>query len=567
MVKEKNTKRKSLKRQSIVQLLLIIGILIFSNILAQFVFTRIDMTQEKRYSLSDSSKELSKNLKDIVYFRIYLDGDLPPGFLKLRNNLKEMLDEFRVYSNDNIEYEFIDPSANPNEKERTELYKQLNKKGLYPTTLEENQNGGQSQKLIFPGALVNFRSKEIPMQILKSKIGGSPEEMLNSSIENLEYEISSVLRKISGEKTTAIAFLRGQKELLTPRIADAANGLSDYYAVDTVVIDGKLNALKDYKLLIVAKPDTTFNEKDKFVIDQFIMKGGRVLWLIDQMDIDMDSLERQSTTIAIPKNLNLDDMLFHYGVRINPDLVMDMQAAPIPIVTGYVGNQPKQEIFPWYYAPLLGTDTKNPIVHNLNMIKTEFPSSIDTIETESVKKTILLTTSKLSRLQGSPARVSLNILRDKADPQNFNRRNLPIAVLLEGQFNSNYTNRVPEAIASSPEINFQDKSKETKMIVVSDGDLIASYVSKKGTIYPLGYDRFTHQTFGNRNFILNCVDYLCDNKGVLELRAKELKMRLLDPAKIEEPTMIKWMNLLLPTFLVIIFGIIFTFIRKRKFTR
>lgn len=566
MVKEVMKNKRNSKKQSIVQLLLLFGILIFVNIIAQFVFKRIDMTQEKRYSLSQSSKDLASGLKDIVYFRIYLDGNLPPGFLKLRNTLKEMLDEFRINSNGNIEYEFIDPSANPDEKQRVELYKQLSEKGLYPTNLEENDKGQQSQKIIFPGAIVNYRSVEIPMQILKSKFGGSSDVMINNSIESLEYEISSVLRKLSIDKTTSIAFLRGQNELSTKKISDAANGLSDYYIVDTIQIEGQLKALDNYKLLIIAKPDTAFAEKDKFVIDQYIMKGGRVLWLIDQLAMDMDSLEKQSTNVAIAKELNIDDMLFKYGVRINPDFVMDMQAAPIPVITGYIGNQPKQEIFPWYYYPLLSADGKNPIVNNLNMIKTEFASSIDTIETESVTKTILLSSSKLSRLQMAPARVSLNILREKADPLMFNRRSIPIAVLLEGNFNSNYENRIPTAISNSQEINFQQKSVNTKMIVVSDGDIIASYVSKKGNVYPLGYDRFTRQTFGNKNFVLNCIDYLCDNKGVLELRSKEIKMRLLDPAKTEKPLFIQWTNVLLPTLLVILFGVVFTFIRKRKFS-
>ncbi len=567
MVESQKNKKRSIKQQSIIQLFLILAIVVLINVLAQFAFTRLDMTQEKRYSLSQSSKDLATHLDDIVYFKIYLAGDLPPGFLKLRNSLKEMLDEFRIYSKANIEYEFIDPNSNPNEKERVELYKQLSKKGLYPTTLEENQNGSQSQKLIFPGAIVNFRSKEIPMQILKSKLGSGSDEMLNTSVENLEYEISSVLRKISVEKSISVAFLKGQNELSTSKFSDAANGLKDYYIVDTVSIGGKINALKDFKLLIIPKPDTAFSEKDKFVIDQFVMNGGRVLWLIDQMDIEMDSLETRSTTMAIPKNLNLDDMLFKYGVRINSDLLLDIQAAPIPVITGYVGNQPKQELFPWYYFPLLGTDSKNPIVHNLNLVKTEFASSIDTIETPNVQKTVLLATSKSSRTQSSPARVSLNILRDKPEIQLFNKRNIPVAILLEGEFSSNFTNRIPDEIANSPEINFQKKSVPTKMIVVSDGDVIASHISKKGNIYPLGYDRFTRQTFGNRNFILNCVDYLLDNKGVLELRSKEIKMRLLDPEKIESPELIKWTNLLLPTLMVTIFGILFAFLRKRKFTR
>ena len=338
------------------------------------------MTQEKRFTLSHSSKQLAKNLEDIVFFKIYLDGDLPPGFNRLKNSLKELLDEFRVYSGDNIDYEFIDPSANTPENETMQLYKQLAGKGLIPTNLEQKDQSGQSQKIIFPGAIVNYRSKEFPLQILKSRLGSSPEQMLNSSIENLEYEISSMLRRITLERGLQVGFLQGQKELSTTRISDASAALSVFYSIDTISVNGNLNALKDFSAIIIARPDTVFNEKDKFILDQYIMHGGKILWLIDRMQINMDSLTTSSTNIAIPIELNIEEMLFNYGVRINSDLILDLQAAPIPIVTGYVGDQPKQKLFPWYYFPLLQTEGHHPIVHNLNAIKTEFVSSIDTIE-------------------------------------------------------------------------------------------------------------------------------------------------------------------------------------------
>lgn len=553
------------KRQSIIQLILLLSILILVNLISQFAFFRIDMTQEKRYSLSGSSKELARNLKDVVYFKIYLDGDLPPGFKHFRNAIKEVLDEYRVYGGDNITYEFIDPSANPDEKERVKLYKQLAEKGLYPTNLQQQQGGGQSQKIIFPGAIVNYKSKEIPLQLLKSRIGSSPEEMLNISIEGLEYEITSLLRKLTKEKSIHVGFLQGQNELPTINLADAATGLNDFYIIDTVQINEQLHALDKFKTLIVARPDTAFSEKDKFILDQFVMKGGRILWLLDKVSIQMDSLGKEGITLALPNDLNIDDMLFKYGVRVNPDLVMDMYAAPIPIVTGYVGNQPKQEVFPWYYFPLVESAGKHPISNNLNAIKLEFANTIDTIETDSVTKTVLLTTSKKSRIQTSPARVSLSILRDEPDPSLFTKAGLPVAVLLEGSFVSNYKNRIPDAIRNSPEINFKERSVRTKMIVVSDGDIISNYVSKKGAIYPLGYDRITRQTYGNRNLILNAVDYLCDQTDILELRGKEFKIRLLDPAKTQDLTLIRWMNILLPSIAVLAFGLIFTFLRKRKY--
>ena len=558
---------RNIKKQSLLQLVLLVSILVILNVLSRFAFSRVDMTQEKRFTLSQSSKQLSKDLKDIIFFKIYLDGDLPPGFNRLKNSLKELLDEFRVYSGDNIEYEFIDPSASSDEKEKMQLYKQLAGKGLIPTNLEQKDQAGQSQKIIFPGAIVTYRSKEYPLQILKSKMGSSPEQMLNNSIENLEYEISSMLRRITVERGLSVGFLQGQKELPTIRISDASNALADFYKVDSVNINGALTALKDFSALIIAGPNTAFDEKDKFIIDQYIMHGGKVLWLIDRMQINMDSLTASSSNVAVPIELNIDDMLFKYGVRINTDLLLDLQAAPIPIVTGYVGNQPKQKLFPWYYFPLLQTEGLHPIIHNLNAIKTEFVSSIDTIESENVNKTVLLTTGKFSRLQMAPARVSLNMLREEPDPKMFNKQNIPVAVLLEGNFTSNYVNRIPDQIASSSEIDFKKTSLLTSMIVVSDGDVIANYVSKKGNIYPLGYDRFTGQNYGNKNFILNCIDYLCGNKAILGLRGKEFKLRLLDAAKTENRAAIQWVNLLIPALIVLIFGFIFNFLRKKKFAR
>lgn len=558
--------KRQLKKQSIIQLTLALAMLILINVIAGFVFTRFDLTSEKRFSLAPSSKDILKKLDDVVYIKVYLDGDLPPGFKRLRNSTKELLDEFRVYARDNVEYQFIDPSAISDKQERNNLYQQLAKKGLQPTNLEERQKGGTSQKIIFPGAIINYKAKEFPLQLLKSRMGTGSEEMLNNSIEGLEYDFIKEIISITSRLKTHIAFLQGQGELNTKQITDAARTLQESYQVDTVSIRGRLDALKDYKTIIIAKPDSAFNEKDKFILDQFIMKGGRVLWLIDAMQIDLDSLAETSTNVAIAKELNLEDQLFKYGVRINSDLVMDLQAAPIPVVTGQVGNQPKTELFPWYFSPLINPSSTNPIVHNLNAIKLEFASTVDTVEAENVKKTILLTTSKYSKALMAPARVSLNILKEEPDPKQFYKSNLPVGVLLEGNFKSNFKNRIPEAIANAPEIGYKESSVATKMIVVADGDVIASYVSKKGTILPLGYDRFTKQTYGNRNFILNCVDYLCDDSGLMTLRAKELKLRLLDKAKTENSS-IKWINTLTPILLIILYGFIHTLLRRRKYER
>ena len=558
--------KRRLKRQSIIQLLLAVIVLVFINVIAGFVFTRFDLTSEKRFSLAASTKELLKNLDDVIFVKVYLEGDLPPGFKHLKNSTRELLDEFRVVAKDNIEYQFIDPSALADKQERNNLYEQLAQKGLQPTNLEERQKGGTSQKIIFPGAIISYRAQEIPLQLLKSRMGSNPEEMLNNSIEGLEYDFIKGIKTVTTSIKTRVGILQGHGELSTRQIADAARALRESYRIDTVTINGHLDALKNFKTLIIAKPESAFFEKDKFILDQFIMKGGRVLWLLDAMQIDLDSLSEISTTMALSKDLNLDDQLFKYGVRVNDDLVMDMQAAPIPVVTGQVGNQPKTELFPWYFSPLINPVSMHPVVYNLNAIRFDFASTIDTIESAGIQKTILLHSSDYSKAMMAPARVSLNVLKEEPDAKQFNKSKLPVAVLLEGIFPSNYKNRIPESIANAPEIGYREVSMPTKMIVVADGDVMSGYISKKGVIYPLGFDRFTQQTYGNLNFILNCVDYLCDDSGLMALRAKEFKLRLLDKSKTENSS-IPWINTLMPVLIIAIYGFIHAMIRKRKYEK
>ena len=556
--------RKNFRRNSLVQFAALLLLLVLVNVISSFLFVRFDLTSEKRFSLSPDTKERLKNLKDVAYIKVYLEGDLPPAYKRLRNAVKELLDEFRVYAGDNLEYEFIDPSASADADERNKLYQQLAQYGIQPTNIREKGKGETTQKIIFPGAILNYKGKELSLQLLKSRIGMGAEEMVNNSTEGLEYEFMNGLRKINTDFRKKIAFLQGHGELSTLRLTDAARSLSDAYEVDTVVINGNLAALKKYKALVIARPDSAFNERDKFIIDQFIMNGGKVLWLLDQMLIDMDSLSTENTNVAVARDLNLDDLLFRYGVRVNYNLAMDLQAAPIPVVTGYVGNQPQQNLFPWYYYPLINPLSMHPIVHNLNAIKFEFASTLDTVEAPGIRKTVLLATSQYSKEQMAPVRVSLNILQQEPDPKQFHNGNLPVAVLLEGAFASNFRNRIPEAIASSPEIKFREQGIPTKMIVVSDGDVIASYISKKAKVFPLGYDRFTGETYGNRNFILNCMDYLLDDSGLMTLRTKEFKIRLLDKNKTEQPW-VKWLNLLLPVALITVFGLISFLVRRKKY--
>ena len=562
--------KKGVKRYSIIQFILCFAIILFLNIIGSFVFTRIDLTSEKRYTLSDATKKLIKNLDDIVYFKIYLEGDFPgaPGFKRLRNETCEMLNQFRAYS-DYIQYEFINPSAGSDKKQIKDLYQQLVSKGLQPTNLQIKNTEGSSQQIIFPGAIATYKEKEMPLQLLNSQIGIAPEAVLNSSIQSLEYNIASVIKKLSIIHKPKIAFIEGHGELDKYETGDISNSLSEYYNVQRITINHKLKALKDIKAIIIAKPDSMFDDKDKFIIDQFVMKGGKVLWLIDPVFASMDSLRTSDETIGIAQKLGIEDQLFKYGVRLNYDLIQDLNAMPIPVKTGNLGNQPQLSYMPWYFFPVVMPGPNHPIVNNLNAIKFEFVSSIDTVGSKSIVKKVLLTTSKYSRTLGTPVSIDLDIMRKEPDERLFNKSNIPVAVLLEGIFTSLFKNHITPEIAEDKEIDFRETSVPNRMIVVSDGDVIKNMVQiYNGSKYPLplGYDKYTRESFGNKDFLLNCIDYLCDDSGLIDVRSRELKLRLLDKTKINKnKLMIQLVNTGIPILLVLCFGLIYGIIRKRKY--
>lgn len=560
--------KKHFKRQTIIGFVLLLCAVVLLNILSAFVFKRIDLTSEKRFTLSNESKKILGSLKDIVFIKVYLTGDLPPGFQRLSTATHDLLTEMRQYANGNLEFEFIDPSALPDQQQREDFYRQLARRGIQPSTIREKNKEEQTQRILFPGALVNYLQKEQALVLLQDRIGTQPDEMLNGSIENLEYQVMDAIKKITTLKPASIAFLTGQGETDKNHIADIVQTLKNFYEIEFVRIDQRLSALKKYNCLVIAKPDTAFDEKDKFIIDQFVMKGGKILWLIDKMHADMDSLSKKNEFVAAEKDLNLDDMLFRYGARVNSDLVMDLQAVPIPMITGYIANRPQSTLMPWYFFPLVEPSSNHPVVNNLNAIKFQFVSSIDTIAVRGISKTILLSTSPYGRTIGSPAVVSIDILKTEPDQKKFNHPFILLAVLLEGKFLSNYANRIPAQLINDSSIAFADTSIDTKMIVVSDGDVIRNdYRASSATAYPLGYDRFTGQFYGNKNFILNCIDYLCDSSGLMTLRSKEIKLRMLDARRTEANlTNIKIFNTAGPLFIVLLFAAIKTVSRKKKYS-
>jgi ABC-2 type transport system permease protein len=555
------------KKRDLTSLALTIAIVILLNVVASFVFYRFDLTSEKRYTLSPATKTLLSKLDDVVYVRVYLEGDFPAGFKRLRNETKEMLDEFRTYSNNNIEYEFINPSENPDKKQQNEIYKQLFDKGLKPTNLEVKEESGTSQQIIWPGAIVSYKGREVPWQLLKTQIALSSEGQLNNSVQALEYEFATSIRNLTSTINRNIGFIEGHGELDTLALEDIKNALGEFYGLRRVRIDSQLNALKELSAIVIAKPDSAFSEKDKFIIDQFIMNGGKVLWCIDPLETRMDSLARTGRTLAVPYELNLDDMLFKYGVRINSNMLLDLQCSALPVNKAFAGQRPQIELKPWIFAPIILPTQDHPIVKNLDAVKLEFAASIDLIESPGINKSILLTSSKNSKTLNAPVRVDMRMMQLQPDESQFKNGNQPVAVLLEGEFESVFKNKVSPTIAESKEIGFKDHGVSTKMIVISDGDVIKNdYQTTSGKTYPLGYDKYTKQQFGNKDLILNCINYLCDDSGLIGIRSRELTLRLLDKKKIKTERL-KWqiINTAGPLLLVFTYGIFHYFRRRRKY--
>ena len=578
-------KRKSLKKNQIVSFLITVLIVLVLNVIGSFVFTRFDLTSEKRYTLSPTTKEILGNLNDYVYFKVYLEGDFPAGFKKLRRETKEMLDEFRAYTK-YVDYEFINPSESTDANERNDIYKQLYQAGLNPTDMVvKNSDGSSKQMVIWPGALVSYRNKtEIPIDLLENQLGQSSEEALNASMQNLEFRLIDAVKKVTRLQKPTIAFVQGHGELEVKDVYDIVQTFGQNYNVDSVTIGGKIDALIDrtqhedrdvkafprYDAIIIAKPTQPFDERDKFLIDQYIMHGGKVLWLVEPVYATMDSLQSQESTIGMEQDLNLDDMLFKYGVRLNRDLLLDLTCAALPIRTGQVAGQAQLEFFRWYYFPLLQAASDHPMVRHMNAIKADFVSSVDaTTSAGGIEQIPLLKTSDYTKVSGAPVFISLAMLRQAPDKRMFNSKGKNVAYLLKGSFPSLYANRIPQEIVDDQATDFMEESKPTAMIVVADGDIIRNQIDiRTRKPLPLGFDQYTQNTYANKEFIENAISYLVDGEGLIDIRSRELKVRLLDMTKInQERTKWQVINTLIPIVLIIGLGFVMAFIRKKKYSK
>ena len=582
-------KRKNLKKNQIVSFLVTIAIVVLLNVIGSYVFTRFDLTSEKRYTLSPTTKEILKNLDDYVYFRVYLEGnDLPAEYKKMRRETKEMLDEFRAYSKF-IDYEFINPGEGDNDAEIKDKYTQLYQSGLdYTKWQDVGSDGSAKQLIIWPGALVSYRNNtEIAVNLLHETQNGQPDEYaVNASIENLEFYLIDAVRKVTRLERPKIAFIEGHGELSNEELGSIAQTLAKNYDVKRQAIEGKIDALlhrtqdttrdvkvyPTYDAIVIAKPTEPFDEKDKFLIDQYIMHGGKVLWLVEPVYATMDSLQNQESTIGLEQDLNLDDMLFRYGVRLNRDLLLGLNCAQIAVRTGgMVGNQPQYTRFNWYYFPLLQAASDHPMVRNMNGIKADFVSSIDaTSSADGIEQIPLLKTTGYTKVSGTPVFISLAMLRQAPDQRLFNLKDgKNVAYLLKGSFTSLYANRIPQEIVDDQATDFLEESEPTAMIVVADGDIIRNQFDiRTHKPLPLGFDQYTGITYTNKEFIENAISYLVDGENMIDIRSRKLTIRLLDTKKVSKER-VKWqvINTVIPIALIIVFGFVLAFVRKKKYSK
>ena len=544
------------------------GILLVIALISNIAFTRFDFTTEKRYTISPISRQIMDSLQQPVKVTVYLQGNnFPAGFKRLQGASRDMLSDLQAYSHRKLQFEFVDPLKGLSQEQQNSTLQNLSDKGLTPQTWSFKTDDGVVQKVLVSSALVVAGGKEIAVNLLQRRIGLSDDESINNSIQNLEYAFSSAIKKATSGGKPIIGFTEGHNELTDLQLHYAMKDLEDGYEVGRVNLATiPFKGLLQLKLLVLPKPDKKFTELEKFKLDQYIMRGGRVLWAIDQVNAELDSLRGHGgEQLAFAKQLNLDDQLFRYGIRINYDLIADMNCSQIPVSTGSVGGQAQIQMLPWLFYPVFIPISKHPVVKNLDGISSEFASTIDLLETKNIKKTVLLTSSPYNKKMSAPHVLSLQALEQEPNPKDFQSVPKTVGVLLEGEFISNWRNRpLPEGLHE--QVAIQPESKPTKMIVISDGDILKNQVGTDGSPYPLGYDHFTQQTYGNKNLLLNIADYMTDDSGLITLRTKEVRMRLLNRARIRNEKMYwQLVNTAGPLILVLICAIFQHYIRKRKY--
>lgn len=569
----------SSRKQNVWGMAAVLLVLLFVNVTSSYLFTRMDLTQEKRYTLSASTKEMLKELDEQVLFRVYLEGDdLPSEYRRFRNEIKDMLDQFRAYSR-YVEYEFVNPNSMKTDEEKRQLNEMLIKKGLTPIPVTSEEDGVQKQQIVYPSMEVSYMGRETALQLQSSGVSGrSTDEVVNSSVESLEYNFVTAIHRLTRPVRAKVGFLLGHGELEKIDLFDIQMSLVEDYAVGNVYLDKNIDALtgrvldtrdssvsvrNKFDVVVIPKPLRTFSDQDLYILDQYVMYGGKILWLVDALDADMDSLQNKAQTFATRLPTNLDDLFFNYGVRVNPDLIMDYRCRGIPMM----GSDNRMQLVPWYYFPTLVPNSSHPIVRNLDVLKTDFVSSIDLIDND-IEKTVLLTTSDHVHIKNAPVNIQLSDAMIEVNDQLFNRSALPVAVLLEGEFKSLYRGRLASAFVERNEIAYKEKcDKPTQMIVISDGDMIrnGTAMSEQGRYpFPLGYDRYTNVEFANKTFLLNAINYLAGDEGMINARPRSISIRRLDAAKVKEQRgAYQFANMFYPVLAVMVLAVSVLLVRRR----
>ncbi len=533
-----------------------IGIILL-NFIGSKVYKRFDLTEDKRYTLSETTKNIVSNIDEIIGIKVYLEGDFPAEFKRLQIETKLHLEELKNL-NKNIQFRFVNP---------IDFTQELIEKGLEPSRLQVEENGKLSEIVLFPFAEINYKNKTEYVSLLKDIFTNSQDQQLESSIQNLEYAFANAIHTITSKKSKKIAVLRGKGTLEDIYLFDFLKKIGNYYFLAPFTLDSvakqpqkTANQLADYDLTIIAKPTEKFSEEEKYTLDQFIMQGGKTLWMIDNVQAELDSLMQTGEALAYPRDLSLTDFLFNYGVRINPDLVSDLYSSQITLATGNIGNKTQFNNFQWYYFPLSNSLNNHPINNTISPVNFKFANSIDTLK-NGISKTILLQSSPLSKVIGTPSIISLKSINQKPDPTNFTNGNKPLAILLEGSFKSAYNNRVKPYVLN----NAKETGIDTKMIVISDGDIIANEILK-GQPIELGVNKFTNIRYGNKDFLLNAVNYLLDDTGLINLRSKTVKIAFLNKQKAyAEATKWQLINIISPLLILCIFGFAFNYFKKKKY--
>lgn len=560
------------KLNSLISFGTLLSIIVAIAIIFNLFFFRLDLTEDKKYTLKDASINLVSELEDPVFIRVYLEGEFPAEFRKLRNATKELLDELRAYAGENIQYEFIDPSASENQDEREKFWKKLSDAGLKYTNLTIQDKNGIAEKIIFPGAIISYNGKETPVQILKSSLSGENSQMVQASINNLEYNVISGISKATASRQKIIALIKGQDEFPPEYTEDLFQTLKEDYLVDEIRLKEKLTDLLAYDLVIVPRSTSPWSEKNKFILDQYIMKGGDVMFYLDGVQVNMDSVQSAGGRqyIGLGANHNLDDLLFNYGLRLNNDLIIDQNCAPLAINVGQMGDKANVRLFPWNFFPIMLGNPAHPISANIDPVKAEFISSIDTIQRDNIKHSVLLKSSGYGRKMNSPVRINLNQVSVNEDFSQTSTGSHVGGVISEGKFKSLYKNRIPPQISNSKDINFQEEGiLPSKIMLIADGAVIKNEIANDGnSIYPLGFDKYLRKMmYGNKSLLQNAVNYMLNDESLIEVRSRNFALRALNKNKVlNEKRSLQIAGVAAPLFIIILLVLSLAIFRRRKYS-